>query len=117
MAEGSGGQPASAGGTKPDWTTDLLDRLDHLIGVVRSNTSDRLVRVAKLLVYGLVAAVMGITALVLFVIFLVRFLDWLLPRGVWLPDVILGGLFVLAGMFCWSKRFAPTPAGGDTTKH
>jgi hypothetical protein len=116
MVEGSAGPPAARGpGTTPEWATDALDRLDHLIGVVRSNTSDRLVRMAKLLVYGLVAAVMGLMALILLVIAAVRVLDVLLPRGVWLPDVLLGAIFVLAGLFLWSKRNRP-PAKDDEGK-
>jgi hypothetical protein len=50
---------------------------------------------------------MGVTALVLLVIGGIRVLDVLLPRGVWLPDVILGAIFVVVGLFCWSKRNAP----------
>jgi hypothetical protein len=117
MAEGSAGPPAAKGpGTTPDWTTDALDRLDHLIGLVRSNTSDRLVRMAKLLVYGLVAAVMGLTALILFVIAAIRVLDVVFPRGVWLPDVILGAIFVAAGLFFWSKRNRPPAKDPDGKK-
>ena len=90
-----------------DWTTELLDRLDRVIDIVRTNTTDRLVRVARLLVFGLVAAVAASTALVLLVIGGIRLLDILLPRGVWLPDVVLGAIVLGAGMFLWSKRAAP----------
>jgi len=90
-----------------DWTADLLDRLDHVIEVVRSNTTDRLVRVARLLVFGLIAAVVGAMALILLVIAGIRVLDVVLPRGVWLPDVFLGAIFLGLGLFLWSKRTAP----------
>ena len=89
-----------------DWTKDLLDRLDHVIEVVRSNTTDRLVRLARLLVFGLIAAVAGVMALILLIIGAVRVLDVLLPREVWLPDVVLGTIFLAAGLFLWSKRTA-----------
>ena len=92
-----------------DWTVELLDRLDHVIDLVRSNTTDRLVKVARLLVFGLIAAIVGSMAGVLALILLVRVLDILLPRGVWLPDVILGAIFLGLGLFLWSKRTA-TPA-------
>jgi len=90
-----------------DWTADLLDRLDHLIDVVRSNTTDRLVRIARLLVFGLIAAVVGVMVAILFVIAAIRVLDVVLPRQVWLPDLLLGALFVAGGLFLWSKRTTP----------
>ena len=90
-----------------DWTTDLLDRLDHYIDVVRSNTTDRLVRIARLLIFGLIAVIVGTMAGVVALIALVRILDVLLPREVWLPYVILGAIFLVVGLFLWSKRTAP----------
>ncbi len=90
-----------------DWTTDLLDRLDHYIDVVRSNTTDRLVRLARLLIFGLIAAILGTMAGVVALIALVRILDVVLPREVWLPYVVLGAIFLSAGLFLWSKRTAP----------
>jgi hypothetical protein len=97
-----------------DWTTDLLDRLDHYIDVVRSNTTDRLVRIARLVVFGLIAAIVGSMAAVLGLIALIRVLDVILPREVWLPYVVLGAIFLGAGLFLWSKRTAPadSPAIG-----
>ena len=97
-----------------DWTTDLLDRLDHYIELVRSNTTDRLVRVARLVVFGLIAAIIGSMAGVLALIALIRVLDVVLPREVWLPYVVLGAIFLVAGLFLWSKRTAPadSPAIG-----
>lgn len=98
-----------------DWTTDLLDRLDHYIEVVRSNTTDRLVRVARLLVYGLIAAIVGAMAGVVALIALIRILDVVLPREVWLPYILLGAIFLGLGLFLWSKKTAPTarPPTGD----
>lgn len=93
-----------------DWTVQVLDRLDHFIDLVRSNTTDRLVKVARILVFGLIAAIVGSMAAVLGLILAVRVLDILLPRGVWLPYVILGAIFLGLGLFLWSKRTAPATA-------
>jgi len=90
-----------------DWTTDLLDRLDHYIDVVRSNTTDRLVKVARLLVFGLIAVILGSMAGIIALIALIRILDVVLPREVWLPYVILGAIFLAMGTFLWSKKAAP----------
>ena len=89
-----------------DWAADTADRIDHLVATIRAKTSDRLVGVARLVVYGLLAAVMGAMALVLLVIAAIRFLDAYIPRGVWIPYLLLGAILVGAGLFLWSKRTA-----------
>ena len=91
-----------------DWAADSADRIDHVVAVIRSKTSDRLVGVARLVVYGLLAAVMGTMALILLLIAAIRFLDAYIPRGVWIPYMALGAIFVVAGLFLWSKRTAKT---------
>jgi hypothetical protein len=90
-----------------DWAKDTTDRLDQLIATVRAQTTDRLVGVARLLVFGLLAAVMGLMALVLVVAALVRALDELIPQEVWLTYLILGAIFTAVGLFLWSKKERP----------
>ena len=89
-----------------DWAADTADRIDHFVAAIRSKTSDRLVGVARLIVYGLLAAVMGAMALVLLIIAGIRFLDAYIPRGVWIPYLLLGAILVGVGLFLWSKRTA-----------
>ena len=89
-----------------DWAADTADRIDHVVAVIRSKTSDRLVGVARMVVYGLLAAVMAVMALILLLIAAIRFLDAYIPRGVWIPYVVLGAIFVVAGLLLWSKRTA-----------
>ena len=96
-----------------DWTKDLLDRLDHYIDVVRSNTTDRLVKVARLVVYGVIAAILGAMAAIVALIATIRVLDIVLPREVWLPYVVLGAIFLGAGLFLWSKKTAPSVKTGE----
>lgn len=90
-----------------DWTTDLLDRLDRYIEIVRSNTTDRLVKVARIVVFGVIALILGSMAGVIALIAAIRILNVILPSGVWLPYVLLGAIFLGLGMFCWSKKNAP----------
>jgi hypothetical protein len=88
----------------------VADRIDAVVAKVRANTSERLVGVARMVVFGLLAAVMGITALVLVLILLFRLLA-VIPGPVWIPYLSVGAIFVVIGLFCWSKRTAkPTPA-------
>ncbi len=95
-----------------DWTEDVLDRLDRAIEVVRSNTADRLRRIAELLIYGVVAGVTGSMALVLLVIGTIRLLDVLLP-SMWVADLLLGTALLGCGLLLWSKRMSPasSPTG------
>ena len=48
-----------------DWAVQTADTIERLVESVRSNTSDRLVSVARLVVFGLLAAILGTIALVL----------------------------------------------------
>ncbi|HVF13635.1 MAG TPA: hypothetical protein VM942_03490 [Acidimicrobiales bacterium] len=82
----------------------MADRIDGVVAKVRANTSDRLVGIARMVVYGLLAAVMGVLAAVLLIIFAIRLLDVIIPGDVWIPYVILGAIFLAAGLFLWSKR-------------
>jgi vacuolar-type H+-ATPase subunit I/STV1 len=96
-----------------DWTKDLLDRLDHYIDVVRSNTTDRLVKVARLVVYGVIAVILGSMAGIVALIAAIRILDVILPREVWLPYMLLGAIFLVLGLFVWSKKTAPAAKTGE----
>ena len=90
----------------PDWTVEAADRIEQLVETVREKTTGRLVSIARLLVFGLLAAFMGAMALILLLITAIRVLDIAIPRGVWIPYVVLGGILVLVGMLLLSKRTA-----------
>jgi hypothetical protein len=96
-----------------DWTKDLLDRLDHYIDVVRSNTTDRLVKVVRVLVFGVISLILGSMAAIIALIMLIRVLDIVLPREVWLPYMLLGAIFLAGGLFAWSKKTAPAAKTGE----
>lgn len=111
----SAGAPPSAGaqGSGPeasrDWTFEVTDRLESAVGTVRDKTTVPVTKVARALVFGLLAGTMGVAFLILLVIAVVRIIDVYLPlapyaRRVWVGYAGLGAIFVLAGMFLWSKR-------------
>jgi hypothetical protein len=97
-----------------DWPVQTTDKIVRAVDTVRSNTSDRLVSVARWVVYGLLAAFMGLTALVLVAIGLVRVLAVYIDnfrgvspaRAVWIAEAGLGAIFTLSGLFLWSRRTA-----------
>lgn len=101
-----GGKPVSPA---PEWAVQALDKVDEIVVKVRTNTTDRLARIARLVVFGLLAVIMGSTAGVLALIGLVRGLDELLPGPVWVVYLLLGAIFTAAGALLWAKK-APRPA-------
>ncbi|MFP5328113.1 MAG: hypothetical protein ACLGHT_11605 [Acidimicrobiia bacterium] len=105
MAEGA---PRAAGST--DWTVQAADTIERVVVGIRDKTAVPLTTIARALVYGLLAAVIGAAAMVLLVTGLIRVLDTVLPRSVWLPDLILGTLFTLVGFVLWRKRKPPQSA-------
>jgi hypothetical protein len=88
-----------------DWAVQTADTIERLVESVRSNTSDRLVSAARLVVFGLLAAMLATVALVLFCIFLVRIMDSYIPGGVWVVYLVLGGLFTLGGLLLWQQAW------------
>lgn len=108
MASGSPARAGSSAGSS-DWTVQAADTIEKVVVTIRDKTTVPLQTVARALVYGLVAAVMGTAALVLVLAGLMHLLDYALPFGVWLPDAILGTLFAALGLLLWGKR---SPKGG-----
>jgi hypothetical protein len=88
-----------------DWAVQTADTIERLIETVRSNTSERLVSVARLVVFGLLAAILGTIGLVFLVNFVVRLMDSYIPGGVWVVYLVLGGLFTLGGLFLWQQAW------------
>ena len=104
-------QTADGGGGE-DWAASAADRIERVIGSVRAKTADPLEAVARILVYGLLAAVVGTAAAVLVAVGLVRGLitviDLVWTREVWLAHLVTGGIFTVAGVFLWRKRSTKT---------
>lgn len=92
-----------------DWTDDVTERIESVVGAIRDKTTVPVTKVARGLVFGLVAGVLGAAAFLLFVIGLVRLLDVYLPwhplaRRVWTVDAGAAAIFLGAGAFLWRKR-------------
>ncbi len=82
-----------------------------MVTAVRDKTTVPVQKVAAVVVYGLVAGLLGATALVLLFVGLFRlhvYLPWH-PEGrrVWITYVTLGAIFSASGAFLWRKRTAP----------
>ena len=85
-----------------DFPAKIADLLESVATRVRTMTVDRVAGVAKWTAVGLVLAVMA-SLIALFLLFgLFRLIGELI--GFELTYAILGGIFVVLGMFLWSKR-------------
>ncbi len=93
-----------------DWPAQATDTIVRTVGRVRDKTTGPAVTAARGVVYGLLAGVLGIAALVLIAIAAVRFIDSYLPDAVvgethtWAAHLLVGGVFTLAGLLLWSRR-------------
>jgi hypothetical protein len=87
-----------------DWPVRATDTVERVVETVRSKTTGPAIVASRAIVYGLVGVVLAIIALVLVVAAAVRVLDVLLPRGVWLPDLVLGVVTGVLGLLLWRKR-------------
>ncbi|MET0627178.1 MAG: phage holin family protein [Acidimicrobiia bacterium] len=86
-----------------DWTTDAVDALDQAVGLVRDKTVVPAQKASRAVVSGLLVAFFVLVAVLMLAIALFRVLV-VLTDEVWLSYLILGGIFVIAGVFCWALR-------------
>ncbi|MCU4187137.1 hypothetical protein K6U06_22435 [Acidiferrimicrobium sp. IK] len=97
----------------PDWTVEIADRIESVVGTVRDKTTVPITKVARIVVFGILAGTAAVAALILLVIAAVR-LHVYLPfhpagRQVWVVDAVIAAIFLLAGMFLWRKRIPQRP--------
>ncbi len=95
----------------PNWAIKATETIDKVVNGVGDKSVRPLTSLAKLLVFGILAAIIGSIAMILFVITFVRILDtYLFSQQVWITDLIVGGIFTIAGLLIWTKRH-PKPKG------
>jgi len=86
-----------------DWTTQAADALEHAVEAVRDKTVVPAQKATRAVVFGLLASFFVLTAVTLLVIGGFRGLV-ILTGEVWIAYLIVGGILVLGGAFCWSRR-------------
>lgn len=102
--------PSSPGPETSDWPAQAADAIERAVGAVRDKTTGPAITVARGLVYGTFALLVGSVVAVLLAISAVRVLDVYLPDAVvgeqhtWAAHLVIGSLFTLVGMFLWSRR-------------
>ena len=85
-----------------DWATQLTDQIERVVGTVRDRTTRPVLTVVRGLVFGIIAAASGITALVLVSVVLIRALTELTGQA-WIAELITSGIFLIAGAFLMLK--------------
>ena len=89
-----------------DWTTDATDAIERAVATVRDRTVVPAKTISRGVVFGLLAALLVIPALMFAVIGAFRGLVEIYQGEVWAAWLTLGAISVVAGMFCWAKRTA-----------
>ena len=89
---------APAATNASDWPAEAADRIESVVGTVRDATTGKALTVAKAIVYGTFAAIVGITVLVMLSVGLVRFADIWIPGEVWSAHLAIGAAFSFGGL-------------------
>ncbi len=98
--------------TDPKWADEMTDTVVTTVRTIREKTTVPLIYAARGVVFGLLAAILGIFAAVLLILTLLRGLQALLdlavdwPQAVYLSYLILGALFCLVALVLFKKRNA-----------
>ena len=79
------------------------DAVERLVEGLHDKTAVPLTLVARGIVYGLLAAVMGVATVVLVVVGLLRAVDVYLPGEVWSAHLLLGGILTVLGTLLLRK--------------
>jgi hypothetical protein len=87
-----------------DWTTEATDVIERTVATVRDRTVEPARAITRAIVYGVLAALIAVPAVVMLTLGAFRGLVLLEQGYTWAAWVTLGGIFVLAGWFCWTKR-------------
>jgi len=85
-----------------DYASKIADLLEEIALRVRSLTVDRVEKAAKWTAIGIVVAMLALLLLIFVLVGLFRILGTLMP--IELAYLIVGGIFLLLGVFLWRTR-------------
>jgi hypothetical protein len=92
-----------------DWTTQAADAIEAAVDAVRERSVVPAQRATRAVVYGLLVSFFVTTAVVVFTVGAFRGLV-ILTGDAWIAHLSVGGMLVLVGGFCWSRRVRQKPA-------
>jgi hypothetical protein len=94
-----------------DWATQAADWVERGVGAIRDRTVGPAQQVVKFIVYGVLVAILALTAFVLFAVLLLRVLNLFLPD--WAAWLVLGVLFLAGGILAFAFRTPRGSAGNN----
>lgn len=98
--------------TDPNWADETTDTVIRIVGQVRDKATLPIVHGARAIVYGLIAAFLGMFALVITIVGMTRGLQAALDAGldhdrsVYISYLLVGGIFSIVGLLLFKKRSA-----------
>jgi hypothetical protein len=87
-----------------DWTTDAANAIENAVTNIRDRTVVPAKSLSKGVVYGLLAVLIGVPAVILVVIMLFRLFVIMFQGYVWAAWFLMGAIFIALGGFAWAKR-------------
>ncbi len=92
-----------------NWPAQATDAVVKTVDTVRDKTTGPLQTVARGVVYGVLALVLGAMVAVLVIVTLIRGIDSLVslvvdPPTIWITYLIIGVIFLVAGWFVFRRR-------------
>lgn len=96
--------------TDEHWASEVTQQITSLVGSVRDTTTNNAIKAVRAVVWGILIAILGLTAVVLLLVMLTRLLQALLAlmvdwdRAVYLSYLVLGGIFIAAALLFFRRR-------------
>lgn len=101
-------RPPEPDGVVPaEWPSQAADAIVDTVDKVRDKTTKPALVAARAVVYGILAAVVGLVALVLFLVLAVRLWANYVPGHVWIIYAILAVAFAVPGVILLGKAKNP----------
>jgi hypothetical protein len=100
-----GGATSSLHDFGAEWPKKAADTVDLVVDTIHDKAIRPVLLAARIVVFGLLIAVLSAVVLVLLSIGLLRLLDvYAFPGRVWLSYLVVGGVFTVLGLLAWTKR-------------
>ena len=87
-----------------DWTKDTADAIERGVATLRDRTVEPAYAASRAAVFGVLAGIVIFPALLILFVGLFRVIVVIEQGYVWAAWCTMGGIFLLAGWFCWTKR-------------
>ncbi|QXC59832.1 hypothetical protein KSP35_15805 [Aquihabitans sp. G128] len=109
---GTPGPTTSNGMIPAEWPAQAADKIVETISTVRDKTTKPALTAARGLVYGLLAAIVGIVAVIVLLALVVRLYANYVPGNVWPLYAGLALAMIFGGLICLKRANNP-PAKDD----